>query len=89
MGPQIHGAARGKLTLPKLINDPVCHNAAFSKGTFLKLFLENIAANFCQMSALLPIAAVELVEFDQKARLRSAQLIVEPIHKARALIRSQ
>jgi hypothetical protein len=30
------GAARGKLTFPKLINDPICHNDAFSKGSFLK-----------------------------------------------------
>ncbi len=38
MGPQIHGAARGKFTFPKPIIDPVCHNAAFSKGFFLKFF---------------------------------------------------
>ncbi len=32
------GAARGKLIFPKLIIDPVCHNAAFSKAPFLKFF---------------------------------------------------
>ncbi len=32
------GAARGKLTFPKLINDPVCHGAAILKSYFLKFF---------------------------------------------------
>jgi hypothetical protein len=34
------GGAGGKLTFPKLISDPVCHNAAFLKGSFLKVFWE-------------------------------------------------
>ena len=34
------GAARGKFTFPKLINDPVCHASSISKGPFLKFFLE-------------------------------------------------
>ncbi len=38
MGPQIHGAARGKLTFPIISNNPVCHNVAFSKASFLKFF---------------------------------------------------
>ncbi len=33
-------AARGKLSFPMISNDPVCHNAAFSKGFFLKFFWE-------------------------------------------------
>ncbi len=41
MGPQVEGAARGKLTFPKLIKDPVCHGAAILKGPFLKFFLED------------------------------------------------
>ncbi len=32
------GAARGKLTFPKIIIDPVCHAAAILKGSFLKFF---------------------------------------------------
>ena len=35
------GAARGKLTFPKFINDPVCHGASISKRLFPEKFLEN------------------------------------------------
>ena len=38
MGPQIEGAARGKLTFPRLINDPVCHVAVISKAPFWIFF---------------------------------------------------
>ncbi len=34
------GAARGKLTFPKLINDPVCQAAAILKGPFSEIFFE-------------------------------------------------
>jgi len=37
-GPQIKGAARGKLTFPKLIKDPVCHATEILKSYFLKNF---------------------------------------------------
>ncbi len=40
------GAARGKLTFPKLIIDPVCHTAANLKGPFLKFFLQKKALSW-------------------------------------------
>jgi hypothetical protein len=41
IGPQIHGAARGKNAFPKIIIDPVCHAASISKGPSPNVFLKN------------------------------------------------
>jgi hypothetical protein len=40
MGPQIKGVGWGKIAFSIISNDPVYHNAAFSKGFFLKFFWE-------------------------------------------------
>ncbi len=45
MGPQIQVPPGGKFTFPELINDPLRHNAAFSKGSFLKFFWKSKETN--------------------------------------------